>query len=71
MTYAQASKLKVGARLLDRGMSAEACTGTVIETGYNAVKIKWDDGQVGIVRFHDMEDMTRHIGDTRIVPARA
>jgi hypothetical protein len=36
--------------------------GKVIETGYSAVKIAWDDGQVGIIHHDDMQDVSRDLG---------
>lgn len=33
------------------GDAAEACGGTVVEKGYNAAKVRWDDGAHGIVYY--------------------
>ena len=54
MDYREARKLKVGDRLI---IWAER--GTVIETGCDAVKIKWDDEQIGVIHLRDMEDISR------------
>ncbi len=70
MDKREAKKVKVGDRVQIWAESPDACTGTAIEVGYNAVKFKWDDGQIGIIHHGDFKDVTRHHGAT-IVPAMA
>jgi hypothetical protein len=55
-----ARRLTVGnkVRFLQDGVLGE-----VIETGYNAVKIAWADGQVGIIHHDDMQDVSRDLGE--------
>jgi len=67
MDKKEAARLKIGDRVQIWAESPDACTGTVIETGYNAVKFKWDDQQIGIVHLNDMKEITRHRGGI-IVP---
>jgi hypothetical protein len=56
MDAKESKKLKVG----DGVIFSDGVTGTVIETGYNAVKIDWADGQLGcIVHHNDMQDVSR------------
>lgn len=70
MNREAAEKLKDKDRVIFKNGAPEACTGTVIETGYCAVKIKWDDGIIGIVRHEDghMADIAPYSGDDTIVP---
>ena len=67
MDEKQAKRLKIGDRVQIWAESPDACTGTVSETGYNAVKIEWDDDQIGIIHLKDMDNVTRHRGPS-IVP---
>lgn len=69
MDTKEAKKLKVGDRLQLWAESPDACTGTVIETGYCAVKTKWDDGQVGIIHHSDHKNVSRWHGEGSIIPA--
>jgi hypothetical protein len=73
MNTREAKKLKVGDRIILWAGKPSACTGTVIQTGYNAVKTKWDDGQIGIIHIDDHDDVERYTGNlnTQIVPAKA
>lgn len=60
MTSKQARKLKVGDKIsTDSLPHGEHHEGIVIELGYNSVKTKWDDGQIGITHFDDMELMDK------------
>lgn len=68
MLTAEAKKLKVGRRVIIWWGTPSACTGTVIETGYNAVKIEWDDGQVGIIHHNDHHNVERYSSTQSIVP---
>ena len=52
MNARQAKKLKVGDKVMWQGSHTDL--GEVIEVGYCAVKIKWDNGQVGLVQHDDM-----------------
>lgn len=63
-----ADKIKVGDRVQIWAESPDACSGTAIEVGYNAVKFKWDDGQVGIIHKNGMKDVVPHHGPI-ITPA--
>ncbi len=47
-------RLKIGRRV----QFIDGVLGSVIETGYSAVKISWDDGQVGIIHHDDMQDVS-------------
>jgi len=58
MTYKQALKLKVGDRVHWDG-EGDQVGGSVIETGYNAVKVQWDNGPVTILHLRDMQDVSR------------
>ena len=57
MTTAEAKKLRVGDPVIwgtdknDRG--------EVVETGYCAVKIKWEDGQLGVIDVRDCQEVNR------------
>jgi hypothetical protein len=57
MTRTEAGKLKVGDRVLWGGIATDQ--GTVIDRGYAAVTIAWDNGQTGTVDLRDMQDITR------------
>ncbi len=57
MNHADAKKLKIGERVEIFPSTKDACSGTVIEVGYNAVKIAWDDQTFGIIHFRDMRDV--------------
>lgn len=54
MTSKDSKKLKTGAAV----QFSDGVAGTVIETGYNAVKIEWADGQIGIIHHDDMQDVS-------------
>ena len=54
MTTRESKRLKIGDRVV-LGVWA----GTVIDTGYAAVTIKWDDNQTGMVDHRDMQDIRR------------
>lgn len=57
MTTKEASRLRVGDRVsTDSFPPDEHHTGEVIEVGYNAVKIEWDDRAIGIIHHADMEE---------------
>jgi hypothetical protein len=72
MDSKEAKKLKVGDRIqIWAGRPDMHCTGTVIETGYRAVKTRWDDGQIGVIHIHDHDDVERYHGDVQIVPIKA
>jgi hypothetical protein len=68
MNAKDAKKLKVGDRIQIFAESPDACTGTVIEIGYNALKTEWDDGQIGVIDIHDHEEVSRYYGTDKIVP---
>lgn len=68
MDSKQAKKLKIGDRLLIWSDSPHACSGTVIETGYCAVKIKWDDEEIGVIHINDMTNVSRFSGAVPITP---
>jgi hypothetical protein len=67
MIKKEAARLKIGDRVQIWAESPDACTGIVIETGYNAVKFRWDDHQVGVIHLNDMKEVTSHYGAS-IVP---
>lgn len=61
MNARESKALKVGAVVLiqeDHPTDKIEVRGQVIETGYNAVKIKWDDGQIGCIHHNDMRDVS-------------
>lgn len=68
MTPKEAKSLKVGDRVQIWAESPDACTGTVIETGYNAVKFEWDDAQISALHLNDMADVARYYGKDRFFP---
>jgi hypothetical protein len=49
MTKEEARKLKIGYKV--DGFKTQ---GVVVDRGYDAVKIKWDDGQTGVIHEADM-----------------
>lgn len=59
MRLNEARKLKIDDRVEIWAGSPDAAAGTVIETGYNAVKIKYDDGVIGVIHLRDMKNVTR------------
>jgi hypothetical protein len=67
MHIKEAKKVKIGDRVVIWAESPDACTGSAIEVGFNAVKFEWDDGQIGIVHHNDFQNIARHYGD-KIVP---
>jgi hypothetical protein len=52
-----AKRLMVGDRVIWQGDKND--TGEVVEAGYCAVKITWDNGQVGVLHHNDMKDVSR------------
>jgi len=52
MTRQQSEQLREGDRVFWKGDTSDA--GTVIEHGWAAVRIKWDNGQVGTIAHDDM-----------------
>lgn len=48
-------KLKVG----DTVIFSDGVKGKVIETNWMAVKIVWDDGQIGIIHHDDMREVEK------------
>lgn len=71
MNLREAKRLKIGDRVQIWAESPDACTGSVIELGYNAAKFKWDDGQVGIIHLRDMENVIPYYGNKPITPTAA
>jgi len=57
MTYIQAQRLKVGDRVHFHADTTDQ--GTVIEQNYCAVKVEWNNGQIGVVRFREADDIHR------------
>ena len=57
MTAEQSKKLKVADRVTWAGDQAD--WGAVIETGYAAVKIRWNNGQTGIIDHRGMAEVDR------------
>lgn len=55
MTSKESKKLKIG----DRVRFSDGVLGEVYDTGFNAVGIKWDDGQQGHIHHDDMEVVSR------------
>ena len=55
MTNSESKRLKPD----DLVRFTDGVRGRVIETGYAAVKVVWDDGQIGIIHHDDMRDVTR------------
>jgi hypothetical protein len=56
MNEKQARKLKVSDRVV---FESDKVEGTVIEKGYAAAKIQWDDGQLGIIDNRDFNGIAR------------
>ena len=67
MTPKDSKKLTIGDRVQIWAESPDACTGSVIETGYNAIKVAWDDGQIGIIHRNGLANVRTHHGG-EIVP---
>lgn len=57
MNATQAATLKVGDRVMWDRKPTDA--GTVVDTGYNAVTIKWDNGQTGTIHHRDADIIER------------
>jgi preprotein translocase subunit YajC len=55
MTSKESKKLQVG----DKVVFSDGVRGEVQDTGYNAVGIKWEDGQQGHIHHDDMQDVAR------------
>jgi hypothetical protein len=70
MDKKEVARLKIGDRVQIWAESPDACTGTVIEKNWCAAKIDWDDGQIGVIHLDDMQNVTRHHGES-IVPLAA
>jgi len=68
MNRKEAKRLKIGDRVQIWAESPDACSGVIIEVGYNAVKTKWDDGQVGVIHLNDHKNVTWYYGTAPIVP---
>ena len=49
-----ATQLKVGDRVMWKGDPKDL--GTVVDTGYAALTITWDDGQTGTIAVDDLRD---------------
>ena len=67
MTFQDSKKLTISDRVQIWAESPDACTGSVIETGCNAVKVEWDDGQIGIIHRNGLANVSTHHGG-KIVP---
>lgn len=62
MNEAQSKRLKPGDEVSTKKLPpGETHVGTVVETNWAAVKIAWDDGQVGIVDHRDMAEIDREV----------
>lgn len=59
MNDTQAKRLKVGDAVRWTCPDDPEETGKIVEVGYNAVKIAWDDGCYGIMRFAECEYVER------------
>ena len=59
MTRKEADKLKLGERVTIWPGQPAAASGEIIESGYCALKFKWDDGEVSIIHKDDMTDVVR------------
>lgn len=55
LTAKESKKLKIG----DRVRFNDGAEGIVIERNWMAVKITWDDGQIGVIHHNDMECVER------------
>ena len=53
-----ANKLKIGQRVEIWAGSPDACSGTITEKNWMAIKVEWDDGQVSIIHLDDCQDVT-------------
>lgn len=67
MNRKEADRLKINDRVQIWAESPDACTGTVTEKNWMAVKVEWDDKQTGTIHLNDMANVTRHRGES-IVP---
>lgn len=64
---AKASKrLAIGSRVR---FSQDGVLGTVTEKNWMAVKIAWDDGQIGIIHHDDMQDVSRDLSVEMVDPS--
>lgn len=64
-----ARKLRIGQRVEIWAESPDACSGTVTEKNWMAIRVEWDDGQVGIIHLDDCRDVSSYYGIDPIVPA--
>ena len=55
MDKREAKKLLIG----DPVVFSDGVKGKVTEKNWMAVKIEWDDGQIGIIHLNDMQDVSR------------
>lgn len=62
MNKKQATSLKIGDRVLIWPDNTYACSGTIIEKNWMAAKIKWDDGEIGVIHLDDFANVTLHNG---------
>lgn len=69
MNRTQAAKtLKIGSRVEIWAESPDACSGTVTEKNWMAIKVEWDDGQIGLMHLDDCQDITPYHGAEPRVP---
>ena len=54
MNTKEAKRLEIGQRV----RFSDGVLGTVTEKNWMAVKVEWDDGQVGVIHFDDMADVS-------------
>lgn len=57
MNAAEAKRLKIGDALIWENDPGDR--GTVIEVGYCAVKIEWENGQIGVLHTNDCQSVKR------------
>lgn len=68
MNKGDAERLTPGVRVCYLAGGPTACSGTVVQCDEHGVTIKWDDGQVGIVLYPEMQNVERYDGQP-IIPS--
>lgn len=59
MNYREAKRIRAGDRVQIWEGTPNACMGTAIKIGPNAIKFIWDDGDVSVIHLRDMSNVNR------------
>jgi hypothetical protein len=68
MDRKSANKLKIGQRVVIWEESPDACSGTITEKNWMAIKVEWDDGQIGIIHLDDCRNVSPYLKAEPIIP---